>query len=241
MRLLVVQHEDDCPPGWFGDWFTAAGLRVEVVRPYAGDHLPPRLDGLAGLVVLGGGMSAYDEAAYPWLGPVKALLRTAVAEGLPTLGICLGHQLLTAACGGRVEPHPDGRRVGVVAPELSAAGADDPVLGAVRPAVRAVRWNQDVVTRLPTGARLLAVDAEGVPQAIRVGPRAWGVQFHPEASPALVRSWAARTLTGPGGDGRPTPEDVAGAVRAVESAEDELRHASAAFAAAFAAHVHAYA
>ncbi|MGW5358688.1 type 1 glutamine amidotransferase [Actinopolymorpha pittospori] len=222
-RLLVVQHEDDCPLGWFGRWLAEGGIAVDVVRPYAGDPLPG-LDGHAGLLVLGGSMGAYDDATYPWLGPVKALLREAVARRLPTLGICLGHQLLAVACGGRVDRNPDGKTIGLVKLSLADAARDDPMLGQVVDGATAVRWNQDIVVELPPKASLLATDDAGTPYAVRVGDRAWGVQFHPEAGPDLIRVWAADTATGP--DGRPAPPDVVDAVAAavaeIEDAEARL-------------------
>jgi GMP synthase (glutamine-hydrolysing) len=237
-RVLVVQHQDDCHLGWFGDWLAAGDVAVDVVRPYAGDEVPTDLGHWTGLVVLGGSMGAYDDDVHLWLRAVKALLRSAVRAGSPTLGICLGHQLLTVACGGGVERNPAGRVMGLVDLQLLAEGHDDPLLSAVKPPLRSTRWNQDVVTRLPAEASLLAVDDAGVPQAIRVGQRAWGVQFHPEASPAVVRTWAARTVTGAGADGRPTPDEVAQALASVESADVVLRAFSASFAEAFTARLH---
>jgi GMP synthase (glutamine-hydrolysing) len=239
VRVLVVQHQDDCHLGWFGDWLAAGGVTADVVRPYIGDEVPADLGQWRGLVVLGGSMGAYDDDVYLWLRAVKALLRSAVRAGTPTLGICLGHQLLTVACGGRVERNPAGRVMGLVDLRLSGEGHDDDVLSAVKPPLRSARWNQDIVAELPAEASLLAVDDAGVPQAVRVGARAWGVQFHPEASPAVVRAWAARTVTGAGADGRPTPDEVAQALASVESADGVLRGFSASFAEAFTARLHA--
>ncbi|GAA4989753.1 type 1 glutamine amidotransferase [Actinopolymorpha pittospori] len=196
-RLLVVQHEDDCPLGWFGPWLAEGGIAVDVVRPYAGDPLPG-LDGHAGLLVLGGSMGAYDDATCPWLGPVKALLREAVARRLPTLGICLGHQLLAVACGGRVDRNPDGRTIGLVKLSLADAAHGDPMFGQVADGAAAVRWNQDIVVDLPPKASLLATDDRGTPYAVCVGERAWGVQFHPEAGPGPHLAFVRAGLRRPG-------------------------------------------
>lgn len=239
-RLLVVQHEDGCPLGWFGQWLADGGIAVDVVRPYAGDPLPG-LDGHAGLLVLGGSMGAYDDATHPWLGPVKALLREAVARRLPTLGICLGHQLLAVACGGRVDRNPAGRTIGLVKLGLADAAHGDPMLGQVTDGAAAVRWNQDIVVEPPPGASVLATDDSGTPYAVRVGERAWGVQFHPEAGLDLIRDWAADTATGP--DGRPAPPEVldavARAVAEIENAEDRLARTWRSLALDFASQVRA--
>ena len=193
--VLVVQHEDEAPPAWFGEWLTEAGLRLDVRHPYAGDELPLTLDGNAGLLVLGGEMGAYDDPAHPWLRATKRLLREAVDTRVPTLGICLGHQLLAVATGGRVEPHPTGRQRGLYPMDWTDAAVDDALFG---PLVRAggydepvaVQWNVDVVAELPPGAQALARSADGVLQAMRVGDSAWGIQAHPEAGVDVVGTWS---------------------------------------------------
>ena len=111
-RILVVEHEDSCPPALFGDWLVEAGCLLEVCRPYAGDALPA-LTAYDGVLVLGGEMGANDDDAHPWLTPLKAGIRDAVEAGTPLLGICLGHQLVAAALGGVVERNPRGQTVGL--------------------------------------------------------------------------------------------------------------------------------
>ena len=66
-RVLVVQHQDDCPPALVGDWLTEAGAELDVRRPYAGDALPTDLTGHDAFVVLGGSMGANDDDDHPWL------------------------------------------------------------------------------------------------------------------------------------------------------------------------------
>lgn len=107
-RLLVIQHEESCPPGWAGDWLTEAGVVLDVRQAWRGDVIPPRLTDHGGLLVLGGEMNAYADAAHPWLPATRALIARTVADGMPFLGICLGHQLATVALGGAVEAHPAG-------------------------------------------------------------------------------------------------------------------------------------
>ena len=126
--VLVVQHQELCPPGWVGEWLTAEGLRLDVRHPYAGDPLPDDLGQHDGLVVLGGQMGANDDDAYPWLTPTKDLIRSGAAHEVPVLGICLGHQLAAAALGGEVVVNPAGARRGVLEMSWSGAGAD-PVVG----------------------------------------------------------------------------------------------------------------
>jgi len=97
--VVVIEHEPSCPLDLFESWLD--GVAVDVIRPYAGAAVPPSADD--GVIVLGGHMSAYDDDLAPWLPAVRDLLATSVADGVPTLGICLGAQLLAVACGGTVE------------------------------------------------------------------------------------------------------------------------------------------
>ncbi len=75
-RVLVVEHEADCPPALFGGWLEDAGCTVTVSRPYVGDELPP-LEEYDALLVLGGPMAATDP--HPWLAPLRDLIRDAAA------------------------------------------------------------------------------------------------------------------------------------------------------------------
>ena len=219
-RLLVVQHERDAPVGWLGEWWSELRVELDVVDGDLGAPVPGSLAGRAdGLVVLGGAMGACDDATSPWLTPTKALIADTVRRGAPCLGVCLGHQLAAVALGGRVERNPHGRTRGIRPVCLTEAGRTDPLLAGLHGAP-AVHYNDDVVTALPEGAQVLARTDDGMPQAVRFGPSAWGVQFHPETSPEIFATW------GEGGQGE--------AHREVEAARARLRTAWAPVAAAFA-------
>lgn len=189
-RLLVVQHEPDAPLAWLGEWWADLGLQLDVVRGDLGETVAERFadDRYDGLVVLGGAMGACDDAVAPWLASARALIADAVSRDVPTLGVCLGHQLSTVALGGRVERNPSGRTVGVVPVSLTPEGRADPLLAGFDGHV-AVHYNDDVAVELPEGAVVLATLPDGRPQAVRYGPSAWGVQFHPETSPEVFEAW----------------------------------------------------
>ena len=188
-RVLVVEHQESCPPHLVGTWLAEAGCTLEVCRPYDGDALPA-LTAYDAVVVLGGEMSANDDDTVAWLGPLKAGIRDAVAAGTPLLGICLGHQVIAAALGGTVERNPRGQIVGLQPVGWSADAADDDWVGARTSAEVAIHWNNDVVVALPDGAVVLARTPGGEVQAARFGPRAWGIQAHPEADTGIVTRWA---------------------------------------------------
>lgn len=188
VRVLVVEHESHCPPALFGTWLTEAGAVVDVCRPYAGDTLPtaPEHDAL---VVLGGSMDAGDDQ-HPWLEPTRTLIRTAADRGLPTLGICLGHQLCALAFGGAVGRSPLGQQVGLYEIGWTDAAADDALLGGLASGGRAVQWNDDLVLELPDDAVVLARTPRDELQAARFAPTVWGVQWHPEVDVEVLRVWA---------------------------------------------------
>ncbi len=187
--VLVIQQEDHCPPEWFGDWLVAAGLELDVLEAHRGRAIPAALTDHAGLLVLGGEMGANDDATSRWLPPTRALIATVAAGGDPFLGICLGHQLAAVALGGTVEPNPHGHGRGITPYSPTPLAADDPLFSGLAPGLPAIQWNNDVATALPRHATVLAESPDGTVQAARFGTRAWGVQFHPEASPAIFRSW----------------------------------------------------
>jgi GMP synthase (glutamine-hydrolysing) len=186
-RFLVVQHEPEAPGGWLAERWTELGIILDTVRPDLGDPVPEALSHDA-LVVLGGAMNADEDDRYPWLAPTKALLRTSVAAGMPTLGVCLGHQLLAVALGGEVVRNPCGRTSGLVPLALGSAGEQDVLLRGLA-GRDVVHYNGDVVSVLPDGATVLASAPDGSVQAARFAPRAWGLQFHPETTPEVFASW----------------------------------------------------
>jgi GMP synthase (glutamine-hydrolysing) len=190
-RVLVVQNDAEGPIGPLGDWLTAAGVELDVVPVYDGTPLPEDLSNHDGLLVLGGGMGAADDDVAAWLPHVRALLRAAVAIELPTLGICLGGQLLALANGGRVERNPGGPEFGAQLIAKRGTSANDPLFGPLPITPDVIQWHFDAITVLPPGAVPLAASPGAEIQAFRLGRLAWGTQFHIETTPELVRVWAA--------------------------------------------------
>jgi GMP synthase (glutamine-hydrolysing) len=236
--LLVVMHEDDAGPGRL----TAGLPELDIRRPYAGDPLPDDLADHAGLLVLGGAMGALDDEAAPWLPDTRRLMALAADSGVPTLGICLGAQLLAAATGGRVERGGAGLEVGLVRVRLLPAAAEDPLLAGPAadpgfavaqsdPGFAVAQWHQDAVVELPPGAVLLATGERYPHQAFRLGERAWGLQYHPEVTLADFGEWMQ------GGHGAVRahgllPENVLGELAAADA---ELDRVAALHSRAFAA------
>lgn len=187
-RVLVLQHEDDDPIHLMGTWME--GVELAVCRAYDGDPVPSSIEGYDGLVVMGGAMGAHDDEKAPWLSATRELIRLAATASVPTLGICLGHQLCTVALGGEIEVNPNGRQLGLLEVGWTAEAVDDELMGGLVGPRRAMHWNDDVVSRLPDGARQLATASTGEVQAARLAPTVWGIQWHPEVDDGLVAAWA---------------------------------------------------
>ncbi|MCX5231656.1 type 1 glutamine amidotransferase [Streptomyces sp. NPDC006553] len=235
--VLVVQHEEDAGAGLVGERLARAGLRLDVVRAWEGQALPADLRGHAGLLVLGGAVNCEDDEAAPWLPGVRALVREALTEEVPLLGICLGGQIVAHALGGSVATRPQGPELGAVPLRRLPAATEDPVLGGVPDGSLAAQWHWDDVDRLPPGAVPLLTGDDCPYQAFRVGSACWAVQFHPEAGGNTVAEWAAE-------DGerlRESGTDPEALVTAVRDAEPELRTVWGAVADAWGAVVRAHA
>jgi GMP synthase-like glutamine amidotransferase len=188
MRFLVFQHIPIEHPGIFRDFFAADGIAWDAVELDAGGRIPP-LDGYDALWVMGGPMDVWEEDAYPWLVPEQATIREAVSRGLPVMGICLGHQLLGAALGGRVAKAAQAE-VGILEVELTEAGRVDPLFDGMAPRFKALQWHGAEVAEVPPGAVVLAQSPLCRVQALRVGRHAYGMQYHTELTPATVGEWS---------------------------------------------------
>ncbi|WP_026066317.1 type 1 glutamine amidotransferase [Actinoalloteichus spitiensis] len=187
VRVLVLRPDPSDPPARLGEWLSSAGAELDVVQPDRQEV--PELSGYHALVCLGGRVHAEDVIAHPWLVDVRARLLTAVGQGLPTFAVGLGAQVLAAATGGRVEANPDGPQAGPTLVAKRDAAAEDELFEDLVLMPLVVRAHRDSVTRLPPGATLLAASPGCQHQAFRVGTAAWGVQFHIETTPEMVRDW----------------------------------------------------
>jgi GMP synthase-like glutamine amidotransferase len=190
---LVIENDPSDDLRRLGEWLTEAGLELTVVRPHAGDPLPETLDEHVALIVLGGDQSAYPNAAgdpgAPWFPAVEGLLRKAVRHHVPTLGVCLGGQLLATAHGGLVERSTSGPEIGPGLVGRRDAADGDPLFKYVPLLPDVVQWHSDEITELPIGAVLLAASSRYPHQAFRLGDRAWGLQFHIECDAEMIADW----------------------------------------------------
>jgi GMP synthase-like glutamine amidotransferase len=199
LKVLAVIHSEDAGPELFEEVLAEDGHEL-VVWDIRSHGSPPH--DVDAVLVLGGDQNVGEELEHPWLHEEYDALRRIVESGTPLLGVCLGAQTLAHAFGGRVRP---AREVlaGFYETRLTDAGAADPVLGVLPRTFDA--FNANAFTfEVPEGATPLA---EGpLPQAFRVGARAWAVQFHPEIRREHVLRWFEDDST------PRTPEEIAAAL-----------------------------
>lgn len=186
--VLILQHLSADGPAYLGEWLARQGVAADVRNTEAGQPFPDTLDGHAALAILGGEMSAND--ALPSLRQAEALFREALNRGVPTLGHCLGGQLMARALGAHIGPSP-APEVGWQAlawqpgPAQRAWCGDDP-------AEVVYHWHYEAFA-LPPGARRLAGSAACPNQAFALGEGDGlhlGMQFHVEVDAEKLGRWS---------------------------------------------------
>jgi len=201
--VLIILHQEHSTPGRVGRLLAERGHRLDIRRPRFGDPLPDTLAEHAGAVIFGGPMSANDPEDFvrreiDWIGvPLR--------EERPFLGLCLGAQMLARHLGAAVWEHPGGRaEIGyfpLVPTEAGRRVADS--WGTPWP-THVYHWHREGFD-CPAGAETLATGDDFPTQAIGVGPAAYGLQFHPEVTHAMICRWtvrAAERLALPGAQDR---------------------------------------
>lgn len=183
--VLVVQHLEPEGPASIADALDRLGRPVDVVRVDLGDPLPADLSAHAGLVVMGGPMSAGSDDGFPTRLHEVALLREAVSTSVPTLGVCLGAQLLAVAGGATIE-RSGPPEIGWGQVQLGEAATGDALFEGPAGPMTVLHWHGETFT-LPAGAVLLASSDRYAHQAFRLGECAWGLQFHLEVDARAVQ------------------------------------------------------
>jgi GMP synthase-like glutamine amidotransferase len=215
---LVVQHVAPESAFAIGDVLVEADITVETCRVFDGVAVPDNARDFDGIVVMGGPMSAASNDGFPSRPAEVGLLAGALDAAIPTLGVCLGAQILAVAGGAAVYPGGAGPEIGWGAVSLGPACANDPLFTGLTGDLTVLHWHGDTFD-LPPGALHLASNGNYPNQAFRLGDAAWGLQFHLEVTELAVKGFisnfgadAAHLPDGPGGIEAGAPS----AVRALE-------------------------
>ncbi len=189
MKILVLQHARIEHPGVFRDFLLEDGHDWFAVNLDEGEKLP-ELDKFDALWVMGGPMDVWEENKYPWLHDEKKFIKDAVENrGIPFLGLCLGHQLLAEALGGKCgkSHRPE---IGVMEVTLTKDSESEIIFDDFPEKFLSLQWHGAEVKEMPVGALCLATSSLCGIQAMSWGPRAYSMQFHLEVEPDTVENWA---------------------------------------------------
>lgn len=182
-NVLFIQHGDVDKPGLLAEVLGELGIELCVVHPYAGEVLPLNASEFDGLVLGGGGQSAYEADLYPYLDWECALVRSALTSQKPVLGLCLGGQLVARALGAEVR-RADRKEIGFFPVTRNAEAGKDLLAGELPEIFGATHWHGDIF-EIPVGGVLLASTELTPHQAFRYGRSCYGFQFHLEMTPSL--------------------------------------------------------
>lgn len=182
----------------------ALGLTHRVVEAWRQPLPPP--EAFDGLIVLGGSPNVDEDEQFPYLKPLKDLIRQTIHRGQAYLGFCLGHQLLAHVLGCRVGPLPQ-KSVGFVTGHLTPKGLAHPAFQGLSQEMDLFKWHgQGVQLPLPHGLAILATSPAAPVEALGImdNPRVVGLQFDNHAGPEDVKRWLAHdadwAMSGSGAD-----------------------------------------
>jgi GMP synthase-like glutamine amidotransferase len=184
MRFHCLQHVAFETPGYIQTWITENGHDLSFSRLDNREPLP-QTDQFEALIVMGGPMSAYQEARYPWLKAEKEFIAASIKQQKKVLGICLGAQLVAQALGARVyrNRYPE---IGFFPVDfLRSSGS---LFGSLQGSSTSIfHWHADTFD-LPRGSIQLARSAACQNQAFSVSDQVLGLQFHVEVNSLMIRA-----------------------------------------------------
>ena len=182
--VLIFRHITCEGPGYLADFLSARDIAYDIISIDDGDQVPDSLDGVAGLVFMGGSMSVNDPL--PWIADELALIRKAHAENLPVLGHCLGGQLISKALGGKVMPNPV-KQIGWHPVSRIMNNESMTWLGELPEVYEVFHWHGETFT-IPDGATQLLQSRFCSNQAFVIG-NTLALQCHVEMTAMMVKEW----------------------------------------------------
>lgn len=184
-KVLIIVHQETSTPGRVGHMLHTLGYSLDIRRPRYGDPLPKTMDDHSAVVIFGGPMGANDPEAF--IRREIDFISVPLAAGKPFLGICLGAQMLAKHLGGSVWTHPYGyAEIGY----YPLHATDDGKKAMTWPS-HVYQWHRDGFT-VPNSATLLATGKIFPEQAFVYGQNAFGLQFHPEVTMAMMNRWTTK-------------------------------------------------
>lgn len=184
-QIVIFRHVAHEGPGYVAEYLDRLRISHRLVRIDQNDAVPSSLDGISGLVFMGGPMSVKDDL--PWIAKVTALIRQAVAADTPVLGHCLGGQLIAKALGARITRNPV-KEIGWLPVHVVEGGAARDWLDGLASPFEAFHWHSETFA-IPDGASRILASRDCPNQGFVYG-RTLALQCHVEMTPAMVGEWA---------------------------------------------------
>ncbi|NNM58402.1 MAG: C26 family cysteine hydrolase domain-containing family [Legionellales bacterium] len=184
MRVHAIIHASFEKIGIIQNWCRENGYQLSATLPFEGEKLPD-ISEVDFLIIMGGPQCAVHLDQYPYLYDEIEFIKKSIEHNKPTLGICLGAQLIGASLGANTEHSPN-QEIGVFPVTLTHAGTTDPIFKAFSPTFNVMHWHSD----MPGIAKdvVILAKSEGCPrQAFRYGDRVYGLQFHLEITNELLK------------------------------------------------------
>ena len=186
-EVLVFQHDPFEDLGFFAEVLEKQRTDYRVLRLFHGEMPAEDWERIGALIILGGPMSVNDEEQFPFLRWEKRIIRAAIDEAVPVVGICLGAQLIAATLGTMVY-HGRVKEIGWSPISITPHGQVDSLLGYLPENATVFQWHGDGF-ELPSGAIRLASSVNYKNQAFRVGKNVYALQFHLEVTPPMIARW----------------------------------------------------
>ena len=190
MRVFAFRHIPNEDIGHIGPVLESRGIAVERVDLYLGAPVPD-VSGAAGLIFMGGPMSVNDPL--PWVEMEIDLIRQAIERRMPVLGVCLGAQLMAKAMGAQVRRAAH-EEIGWFDIHTTREAGADALFQGLPASFPVLQWHNETFD-IPPGGTLLATSELCPNQAFRAGESAYGIQFHPEVTPAMIDDWSRDLAT----------------------------------------------
>lgn len=189
MKVIIIKHIGIEGPGTIADYLEDNNIAYEVIDIFNGGALPDSLSNVSSVITLGGPMNVYEEDKYPFLKDENEFLKDVIERDIPTLGFCLGAQLIAKAKGAVVKKAPE-KEIGWFKISLNNDGLNGPLFQGFSREVEVFQWHGDMF-EIPDGAVALAKSDVCPNQAFRIGKNVYGLQFHVEVTGDMVLEWLA--------------------------------------------------
>lgn len=186
-EVLVFQHDPFEDLGFFAEVLDKQGADYRVLRLFHGEMPADDWQHIGALIILGGPMNTGEEDRFPFLRWEKRIIRAAIDEAVPMLGVCLGAQLIAETLGAKIF-HGPVKEIGWSQISITPHGQVDSLLGYLPESATVFQWHGDGF-ELPNGAIHLASSINYKNQAFRLGKSIYGLQFHLEVTPTMIERW----------------------------------------------------